>query len=564
MTQSREDRLLTRIAKLNELGIALSAERDTGRLLERILEGAQDLTGADAGTLYLVSDDGAHLRFEILRNATLGIAVGGTTGAPVPYPTIALHDRRGRPDRSSVAARAAIEGRTFHVADAYAETGFDLTATRAMDRRTGYFSRSLLTIPMKNHEAEVVGVLQLINALHPASGEVTVFGAVEQRLAESLASQAAVALTNKALLDAQKQLFESFVQLVARAIDEKNPATGRHCQRVPELTMMLADAAVATDEGPLREFGLTEDERFELKVAAWLHDCGKIATPESLLGKATKLETVRDRIHEVEQRFEILARDAEIAALCRRLAALGAEPEERGGEPLDEEHRDRLERLRRDRAFLARANRGGERMRLEDQLRVAESGRRYRWRDGSGAERPLLDDEEIERLQVVQGTLTEDERRVVQDHARVTLEMLRTLRYPRGLREVPEIAGSHHERMDGRGYPRGLTAERMSVQARMLALADVFEALSAADRAYKCGKPLSEALRIMGRMVEEGHIDPVLFDCFVRQGVYLQYARRFIAPEQIDAVDLDALPGYPAGGGCGDVPVSQGLSGGRV
>ncbi|MEX0871047.1 MAG: GAF domain-containing protein, partial [Aquisalimonadaceae bacterium] len=290
MTSRREDILPDRVDKLNELGIALSAETNTARLLERILLGARELTNADAGTLYRVTEDGRHLRFESLHNGTLGIALGGTTGEPVPFPPIVLRDAKGRPNHNNVAACAALEGRSFHVSDAYAAEDFDFSGTRRMDRETGYRSCSFLTMPLKNHEEEVVGVLQLINALDPDTGAVIPFGGLEQRLAESLASQAAVALTKKELIDGQKALFQSFIQLIATAIDRKNPTTGKHCERVPKLALMLADAALEATEGPLRDFTLTEDEYFELQVGAWLHDCGKITTPEDVLNKATKLE----------------------------------------------------------------------------------------------------------------------------------------------------------------------------------------------------------------------------------------------------------------------------------
>ena len=214
-----------------------------------------------------------------------------------------------------VAAYAAITGNTVNIADAYAAQGFDFSGTRQFDARTGYRSRSFLTVPMKNHEGEVIGVLQLINAIDTPGGQVVPFSPADQRLAESLASQAAVALSNRQLVAQLETLFESFIKLINLAIDEKSPYTGGHCQRVPELTMMLAEAAAATREGPLADFTLTDKDRYELRIAALLHDCGKVTTPEYVVDKATKLETLYDRIHEIRMRFEVLKRDAEIACL---------------------------------------------------------------------------------------------------------------------------------------------------------------------------------------------------------------------------------------------------------
>lgn len=535
MNDNAVSRLLDRVERLNDIGIALSRERDADRLLETILRGAKELTGADAGTLYTRGDDD-RLVFATLRNDTLGIALSGTGGGSVPFEPIPLYDDEGRPNHNNVAAYAALEGQTVNIGDAYRAEGFDFSGTRAVDARTGYRSRSFLTVPLRNHEERVVGVLQLINAMDPRTREVVPFGESDRKLAESLASQAAVALTQKALIDAQRELFESFIELIAKAIDEKNPTTGKHCERVPQLTLMLADAARDATRGPLASFEMSDDEYYALKVGAWLHDCGKITTPEEVLNKSTKLEALRDRIHEVDLRFELVRRDHRIRGLKARLPETGARD--------SEEDDEFLERLDADRDFIRRANVGGEFMAEDDQERVARIGRRYRWCDAEGVERPLLSDEEIEKLQIARGTLSAEERESIQNHVKVTLEMLDTLPYPANLRDVPEIAGSHHERMDGTGYPRGLTREQMSVPARMVAVADVFEALTAADRPYKKAKTLSESLRIMGLMSRDDHIDPDLFDCFVREGVYLRYAEQFLRPEQIDHVDLAALPGY--------------------
>jgi HD-GYP domain-containing protein (c-di-GMP phosphodiesterase class II) len=442
-----------------------------------------------------------------------------------------------------VAAYAALTGRTVNIPDAYTADGFDFSGTRNFDKKTGYRSKSFLTVPMKNHENEIIGVLQLINAQHPKTGEIVAFSASDQRLAESLASQAAIALTNRMLIIQLEELFESFISLINLAIDEKSPYTGGHCQRVPQLTMMLAEAAAEVTEGALQAFRMNEKDRYELKIAGLLHDCGKVTTPVHVVDKATKLESIYDRIHLLDTRFEVLKRDAEIELLREKalLVAHGAPRAEH--DAADARHRERLRRLDDDRGFLRACNVGGEAMREADIERVKAIAR-YRWTDVSGHEANFLSEDELKNLTIRAGTLTGEERQVINHHIVATIKMLEALPWPRHLRNVPEYAGGHHERMDGKGYPKGLTREQMSVQARVMGIADIFEALTAKDRPYKKGKTLSESLEILGRMRLNGHVDPDLFDVFVRKKVYRKYAELFLDKEQIDEVDETRIPGY--------------------
>ncbi len=527
--------ILERIEKLIDIGIALSAERNIARLLEMILLGAKTITNADGGTLYSVQD-GKAVKMEIIRTDSLNFAMGGTTGETIPFAPIPLYGSDGEPNLHNVVTQAVLNQRTINIPDAYSAEGFDFSGTREFDRKTGYRSTSFLTVPMKNHEGDIIGVLQLLNAQDPTDGSVVPFSREAERLAQALASQAAIALTNRRLIDDLKQLFESLIKLIADAIDEKSPYTGGHCRRVPVITMLLADAAARVERGPLAGFGMNEDDRYELEVAAWLHDCGKITTPEYVVDKSTKLETIYDRIHEVDTRFELLKRDAEIAMLRQRLEGSDAAAALKA-------YQDTVSQLDEDRDFIRRANKGGEFMRPEDQARVEAIGQRT-WVDSAGQVRPLLTEDEIRNLNIAKGTLTDDERQVINNHIVATINMLEALPFPKHLRRVAEFAGGHHERMDGHGYPRGLTREQMSVQARIMAIADIFEALTAKDRPYKPGKKLSDTLRIMAYMKLDGHIDPDLFDVFVREGVYQQYAEKFLDPDQIDAVDIGQLPGY--------------------
>ena len=535
-----EQDLVLRLEQLNAIGASLSAERDIDRLLEAILTAAKTITRADGGTLYRVTEERT-LRFEIVRTSSLRYYLGGTTGNPVPFYPIQLY-KDDRPNQSMVAAYAALTGKTVNIADAYTADGFDFSGTRAFDTKTGYRSKSFLTVPMRNHDNETIGVLQLINAMEPSSGAIVPFSPSDQRLAESLASQAAIALTNRMLINQLEQLFESFINLINSAIDEKSPYTGGHCQRVPVLTMLLAEAVSETKDGPLRDFHMSEQDRYELKIAGLLHDCGKVTTPVHIVDKATKLESIFDRIQLIDTRFEVLKRDAELEALRKKHNFLEQKMRMEAAEE-DKRLRDRLRQLDDDRKFLHACNIGGERMRDEDVDRVRRIGQ-YRWRDFAGHEAQFLSEDEVKNLTIRSGTLTEEERKVINHHIVATIRMLEALPWPKHLTKVPEYAGGHHERMDGKGYPKGLTREQMSVQARCMGIADIFEALTAKDRPYKKGKTLSESLEILGRMKLNHHVDPDLFDIFVRRRVYRRYAEMFLDAEQIDAVDESKIPGF--------------------
>ena len=527
--------LFERLEQLNQIGVALSKETDINRLLEAILVAAQKITRADGGTLYRMTEERA-LKFEIMRNDTLGIAMGGTTGTPIPFYPLNLFDKDGAPITSMVAAYAVHHDQSVNVADAYTEEGFDFAGTKNFDKKTGYRSQSFLTVPMKNHENEIIGVLQLLNAKDPVTGTVTAFSKEDQQLAESLASQAAIALTNRLLINHLENLFESFINLINAAIDDKSPYTAGHCSRVPQLTMLLAEAVNEVKVGPLREFSMTDKDRYELKIAGLLHDCGKVTTPVHVVDKATKLQTIFDRVHLVDTRFEVLKRDAEIAALKAKLANPSTDA--------DQQLQQRLREIEDDRAFLRVANVGGELMNEADQQRVQQISAKYRWQDADGREGDFLTDDEIENLTIRAGTLTAAERQIINHHIEVTIQMLEALPWPKHLKNVAEYAGGHHERMDGKGYPRGLTREQMSVQARCMGIADIFEALTAKDRPYKKGKTLTESLTILGKFKLGGHVDPDLFDVFMWEKVYLKYAEQFMDRHQIDDVDLSKIPGY--------------------
>ena len=534
------DSLQNQISNMSAIGLALSKEKDMDKLLEMILLEAKRISNADGGTLYMMTDD-QRLKFSIMITDSLNIHMGGTSGKEIHFYPVKLYMDDGQPNKTMIAANAGLTGDTINIPDAYKAKGFDFAGTKAFDEKTGYRSKSFLTVPLKNHEDEIIGVLQLLNAQDIKTKKVIPFSDSVQKSVEALSSQAAVAITNKNLIKDLEVLFESFIKLIASAIDAKSPYTGGHCSRVPEITMMLAESVNEINDGPFAGIQFTDKEMYELKIAAWLHDCGKVATPEAVVDKGTKLETIYDRIHTVATRFEVLKRDEEIKYLKKQLKIQKDDSliENQKKEALKKARTLYLKRIKQqadDKSFIEESNVGGEFMSQDRKDRVNKIAS-YRWKD-NGSPKPFFSEDEIYNLCISRGTLTPEERKIINDHIVVTIDMLEQLPYPKHLRNVPEFAGGHHEKLDGTGYPKGLNHSEMSVQAKIMAIADIFEALTARDRPYKKGKTLSQAMRILGFMKNDAHIDTELFEVFVKEKIYLKYAEEFLDPEQIDEVEL--------------------------
>ena len=532
--------LQNQISNMSAIGLALSKEKDMEKLLEMILLEAKRISNADGGTLYMMTDN-QRLKFSIMITDSLNIHMGGTSGKEIPFYPVKLYMDDGKPNKTMIAANAGLTGDTINIPDAYKAKGFDFSGTKAFDEKTGYLSKSFLTVPLKNHEDEIIGVLQLLNAQDIKTKKVIPFSDNVQKSVEALSSQAAVAITNKNLIKDLEVLFESFIKLIASAIDAKSPYTGGHCSRVPEITMMLAESVNEINEGPFSGIQFTDKEMYELKIAAWLHDCGKVATPEAVVDKGTKLETIYDRIHTVATRFEVLKRDEEIKYLKKQLKIQKDDSliENEKKEALKKARSLYLKRIKQqedDKSFIEESNVGGEFMSQDRKDRVNKIAS-YRWKD-NGSPKPFFSEDEVYNLCISRGTLTPEERKIINDHIVVTIDMLEQLPYPKHLRNVPEFAGGHHEKLDGTGYPKGLNHSEMSVQAKIMAIADIFEALTARDRPYKKGKTLSQAMRILGFMKNDAHIDTELFEVFVKEKIYLKYAESFLDPEQIDEVEL--------------------------
>ena len=567
---------------------ALSAEKDYRRLLEMILSEARNVAQAEGGAILLETEDEKALEIAILENEITGADFGGTAAEAPPFAPLSLEPETDESGLPSV-DRATVHGASvIRVDDISTDRSYDFRDLETRFAGEGFKARSLLSVPLKNQLDEVIGILQLVNA-RAQDGTATLFSPEIVPYIEALSSDAAVALDIRRLLKVQRDLLDALIHMIAGAIDAKSPYTHGHCQRVPVLARMLAEVAHDTEDGLFADFNLSEDEWYELHLASWLHDCGKVTTPEYVVDKATKLETIYNRIHEVRMRFEVLWRDAEMEYLRGLLS--GKESEAMLKERLDQ----RLDELRRDFEFVAECNVGGEFM-SEERIERLQSIADQTWvrhlddrlglshlelepRQGEPEEplpieEKLLDDKpdhiihrsesanpfgeaphdfqmtvpehqynrgELHNLSIGRGTLTDEERFKINEHVVQTILMLRRLPLPKELRRVPDWAGTHHEKLDGSGYPRRRSASELSVPERIMAIADIFEALTAADRPYHAPKTLSKAIGIMSSMSAEGHICPDLFGLFLRSGVHMEYAKQYLQAQQIDDVDIESM-----------------------
>jgi len=522
------------IKQLTNIGLALSAEKNINKLLEIILEYARDLSHADAGTLYILDEDEKSLRFEIMQNDTMETRMGGTSGVEISLPKVPLYVN-GKPNHSNVSSYTALTGETVNIPDVYEAKGFDFTGPKEYDAATGYRSKSMLVIPMKNHENKIIGVLQLLNSKIPETGKVAEFSKEYVDLVASLASQAAVALTNTQLIQDLENLFYAFIKSIATAIDEKSPYTGGHINRVVDLTMTMAEAINKTDQGPLGDAFFSKDELEELRLAAWMHDIGKITTPEYVVDKASKLETIFNRIKLVEIRFHMIAKSIENESLQRKIELMQNHTgDETNIERLDEELAVQLKSLKDDFNFVKECNQSVEFMSDDKIDRIKEiATKTFISPEGK---QPYLTEEEVENLCIRKGSLTEKERKTIENHASMTKKMLNELPFPVKLGRVPEYASSHHEKLDGSGYPLGLLEKELPLQSRIMVIADIFEALTAKDRPYKKPMNLSQAIKILGFLKKDKHIDPDIHDLFLERRLFYEYAQKEMAPEQIDEV----------------------------
>jgi HD-GYP domain-containing protein (c-di-GMP phosphodiesterase class II)/HAMP domain-containing protein len=488
---SRIERHVQALASASAFGVALSGERSEERLVGLVLQALIDTTSSECAGFLRPTEAG-------------GLEVAVTSG-----PWVGI---------SPAATEAARLGEIVHLPAAGA-------------------TAASLALPLLDHERRLVAVLEVSGPTDEQRASLASFRTPEIAAARSLASQAAVALTNRVLVDEFRSLFEGLIGLTVTALDEKSAYTGGHCRRVPILAELLADAVCRTEEGVFARFEFSPAERYELRIAALLHDFGKVVTPVHVMDKSTKLETIHDRIELIAARYAALQREAELDQLRARPAEGDREPADSAG----------IAALRAELEFLRACNVGEEQMDPAWQERVRAIAAARHWLDADGIRRPLLSDDEVENLTIARGTLTAPERKVIEEHAELTIRLLEQLPFPPQLRAVPRIAGSHHEQINGRGYPLGLSGTQITLQGRLLGLADVFEALTAPDRPYRDPLTVSEAVEELDRLVKRGHLDADLFDVFLRERVHLLYARQHLKPEQLDDATLDELACLPGG-----------------
>ena len=541
-----------------ELNKDVANETDSIQIIDKFMRLAQQACNSDGVTYYTISNDN-FLRLVYSHSRSLKIHKLGSDNKYYTSPTY-LPDQKKNP-KKTIIITSALNQELINTANIYNDD-YDNDIYLKWDEDMNYKTVSMLVIPLFDSRKHIIGIAQFINAMD-INGRPITFTAKSQEKAQAVCRLLAPYLENHKLKEDYDQLLESFIEVLARAIDAKSHYTGSHCQRVPVIARMLATAAVQQEHGALKNFEMNENNWYALNIASWLHDCGKVTTPEYIVDKATKLETINNRIHEIRNRFEILRRDAHIDYLKKRLK--NAAPQEE----LQSEYISKIQKLEDDFDFIAKCNIGDIPLSDKDVARLQEISHtkfiRYfsRMKGLSWAERDAVTDVELYsnpsyenllqnrddqinppynrgelyNLTIRSGTINKKEREKINEHIVVTIDMLKALPFPKELSNVVEYAGAHHERIDGQGYPNGLTGEQMSVPARIMAIADIFEALTANDRPYKEPKKLSKVLAIMQHMKNTGHIDPDLYEVFIRSGVYADYAEQYISPAQIDEIN---------------------------
>ncbi len=529
------DHLREQIKKLTDIGRALSGVNDLNALLETIVDQARQFTGADAGTLYIVEDN--QLRFKIIQNDSLNIRLGGQTGDAIEFDPIEMKE-------SNVSAFVALHGIPVNIPDVYDTNLFDFTGPKNFDAQYGYRSKSMLVVPMRNHENDIIGVLQLLNSSCNKTRQVAPFSPDFESLTESLASQAAIAITNVKLIADMERLFESFVQVMATAIDEKSPVTGGHIRRVANLTVLMAEEINKIDEGPFKDIRYTAEQLYEIKVAGWMHDIGKVTTPVEIIEKSKKLQTIFDRIHHVDLRLEYAIHCALTEKIQTMLDLRNKRASEEEIQKAEEDGDKRANELREIREFIQFCNEPREFLddaRVE-RLRVIR-GMSFKGLDGKVIF--LLTDDELENLSIRRGSITESERQIMKNHAKITLDMLGQIPFTKKLRNLPHFAGAHHECINGKGYPLGLSGDKIPFEGKMMAVTDIAEALTAVDRPYKKAMPLSNVYRILKTMADHDELDKSLVEFFIENNIYEKYKAKFEPDQPLTESAPKASPDTP-------------------
>lgn len=526
---NEEDKQKKEIQDLIEVGHSLTSEKDFNVLMEKILVVAKKFSDADGGTLYLVDDIEKSLAFTVVQTDSLNIKMGGTKDK-ISWPKLPLYIN-GAPNTQMVAALCALENKLINIEDVYCESGFNFEGTKKFDQNTGYRTQSMLVVPMINHEHDVIGVVQLLNKKDEKNNTIS-FTQEDEKLILSMASQAAISISNRKLIDDLEILLNSFIKSIATAIDEKSPYTGGHIGRVAEIAELFVNA-INEDQTIYKDKFYNEDMIKEIKTAAWMHDIGKITTPEYVVDKARKLQTIHDRISEVELRFELLKKEKELE-LYKTLSST-SDPKDK--EKLSKQFEEDITAINESFKFIQTCNTGGEFM-ADDKIERLENIAKM---SVTINEEPhsLLTENEVYNLSIRKGTLTTEERKVINNHALISIKMLESLPFPKNLKEVPRIAGGHHEKICGGGYPFNLKGDEISFEARILAIADIFEALTAHDRPYKDPNSLNQSMKILSFMAKDNELDKDLIKFFVQNNLHMVYAQKHLQASQMDEIQVD-------------------------
>ena len=523
------------IDQLVEIGQSLTSERDFDTLMEKILLGAKQLSHADGGTLYILDEEQRNLSFKVVQTDSLNIRMGGTS-SKITWPNLKLYHPNGHKNKKQVAALCALEGKLINIPDVYEADGFNFEGTKKFDEGTGYRTKSMLVVPMKNHDNEIIGVLQLLNKTND-TGEINTFSKDDEKLILSMASQAAVSITNTRLIEDLETLLLDFIKSTADAISEKSKYTGGHINRVAELSTLIATKINEDKTSIFKNVNFSNEELKQIDIAAWMHDIGKITTPEYVVDKSTKLETIYDRINEVNAKFEIAKRDREIQYLKDQLKNT------KDLKQLKIDFENDMKKFDNDMKFIQASNFGSEFMPRADLDRIKSIAPTPLIINGENT--TLINKNEVYNLCIQKGTLTIEERTIINNHVIVSYNMLKNLSFPKKLKRVPIIAGSHHKTIytNEKGRHGGYASEEiinepMSIEDRILAVADVFEAVTASDRPYKKPNSLNQSLSIMSFMVKDKELDKNIVKFFIDNKIYEDYVEENLLASQIDEVTV--------------------------
>jgi HD-GYP domain-containing protein (c-di-GMP phosphodiesterase class II) len=516
------------ISQLTSIGKALGAGKDIDVLLELILAIARRFSKADGGTLYLVDNNNHNLNFHVIHNETLGLK---KTGEEINLPSVALYNDDGTPNFFNVSSYVFHTGKIINIDDVYKTKKFQFKGARKFDKALHYKSQSMIVIPMRNHENNIIGILQLINSIDPFSHKTVPFSKNDQEKAAGLANLTSVILTQQNLILEMRELFEAFIKAIAVSIDEKSKHTSGHIQRVTQLCLMIGKS-INQDNTIFKNISLDSDQMDELRIAALMHDTGKITTPDHIINKSSRLEIVHDRIELIKTRWDLFKTNQKLVAAQKKLALLDQTQKEKAFAQIDDKCDESINELEEE--FITLSNINFNRDSLDKNI-IGDLEKIYQKSDIiDGRREQYLSDEEFENLSVYRGTLTQKERDIINSHAGLSHKILSKLPWPKKLSNIPVIAGSHHEKLDGSGYPLQLKKENLNIQARILAIADIFEALSAQDRPYKTPKTLSHTIKILEQMGENKLLDNDIIKSFFKSEIHLEYAKKYLSPWQID------------------------------